>query len=46
MILDEEIAKMLQYQDHNIKPKLQEIMDMEVALAVHKADQVFKRYFF
>lgn len=37
---------MLQYQDQNLKPKLQEIMDMEVALAMHKADQVFTRWTF
>uniref|UniRef100_A0A1B6FC02 Smr domain-containing protein n=1 Tax=Cuerna arida TaxID=1464854 RepID=A0A1B6FC02_9HEMI len=38
---DEEVAKLLQYQEENSLriPHLQEIMDMEVALAVHKADQ-------
>uniref|UniRef100_A0A1B6JT14 Smr domain-containing protein n=1 Tax=Homalodisca liturata TaxID=320908 RepID=A0A1B6JT14_9HEMI len=38
---DEEVAKLLQHQEENSLriPHLQEIMDMEVALAVHKADQ-------
>ncbi|XP_054270574.1 uncharacterized protein LOC128991586 [Macrosteles quadrilineatus] len=36
---DEEVARFLQSQDQSSKPQLREVMDMEIALAMQRADQ-------